>query len=315
MNALVVTGASGFLGRALISALPNHRFTEIRALEHQSPVALSSCVPMSVVRGDVREVETLRALVSPGATVIHLAYLAHAHPDDNLEAARNLLAVCREVGVRRLIHCSTAVVAGRATASVVNESTPCQPFTLYEQVKFALERLLSDGGGPGMEVVILRPTAIFGPGGRNLVKLAEDLLQRPGVVNYAAACLQGDRRMNLVHVDNVTAALRFLIDSPAPLGGETYIVSDDESPLNNYRDVEQRLAQGLGIAHRRARIVLPRSALRLARRIAGRPAADFGRIYDGSKIVRAGLRKPMPFEQGLEAYARWYLAHLRTRPE
>ena len=117
--------------------------------------------------------------------------------------------------------------------------------------------------------------------------------------------------MNLVHVDNVVAALAFLIDTPRDIGGEVYIVSDDESPLNNYRDVEHRLVEGLGIPnYPLPPVAMPRSALALALKAAGRTNTNPNRVYDGSKLLKAGLKKPVSLEEGLASFASWY----RSRP-
>lgn len=309
MSALVITGATSFLGRALLAALPAHLFPELRILVHHKPAPEFSASRRVVrVNGDLLDRESLRDLVTSGSTVVHLAYLATAHPDeDNVAAVRNLLAACQDAGIRRMVHCSTAVVAGNVPDDVVNEATECRPANDYEAAKLAVERLLLQDRGLGIETAILRPTAVFGPGGKNLVKLAENLLRQPAVVNYARSCLQGRRRMNLVHVDNVAAALAFLIDAPRDICGEIYIVSDDESPLNNYRDVERRLVQGLGIPYYPLPpIAMPRSALSLALKLIGRTNTNPNRVYDGSKLLKAGLIKPMRLEQGLAAFASRY---------
>jgi nucleoside-diphosphate-sugar epimerase len=313
VNALAITGASSFLGRALLAALPAERFPELRLFVHRRLAPeLPADRRVTTVTGDLLDRESLRDLITPGSTVVHLAYLATAHPEeDNVAAAQNLLAACEETGVRRLIHCSTAVVAGNVADDVVTEVTECRPAGGYEAAKLAVERLVLQAHGRALEATVLRPTAVFGPGGKNLVKLARDLVRRPAVVNYAKSCLQGRRQMNLIHIDNVTAALAFLVDAPRSVGGEIYIVSDDESPLNNYRDVERILARGLGVRDYPLRpIAMPRPVLSMALGMLGGSSTNPKRIYDGSKLLRAGLNKPKPFEQGLVSFASWY----RTAP-
>jgi nucleoside-diphosphate-sugar epimerase len=198
-------------------------------------------------------------------------------------------------------------VAGNVANNVVTEETECRPSNNYEAAKLAVERLVLQANGRTFETTVLRPTAVFGAGGKNLLKLACDLVQRPAVVNYAKSCLQGRRRMNLVHIDNVTAALAFLVDAPRDVDGEVFIISDDESPINNYRDVEQILARGLGVRdYPLPPIALPRTVLSVALRLMGRTNTNPDRVYDGSKLLHAGFKKPMPFEQGLALFASWY---------
>jgi nucleoside-diphosphate-sugar epimerase len=108
-------------------------------------------------------------------------------------------------------------------------------------------------------------------------------------------------------VDNVVAALLFLMDFESGVAGETFIVSDDEFPANNYRDVERRLMAGLGIPdYPVATVPALRSMLPLALRMAGRTNLNPARIYDCSKIRGLGLRKPVAFEDGLSDFIAWY---------
>jgi nucleoside-diphosphate-sugar epimerase len=107
-------------------------------------------------------------------------------------------------------------------------------------------------------------------------------------------------------VDNVVAALAFLIDAPGLVAGEVFIISDDESPGNNFRDVERRLMAGLGVPdYPVAPAALPRWLLSAALRAAGRTNTNPYRVYDCSKIVGRGLKKPVAFEQGLADFATW----------
>lgn len=307
MNTVAVIGGTGFIGGHLVRHVVSRGRCEVRVLVRDGQPARFQGDNLVYVRGSLAEEEALKRLLATGSTLVNLA-----HPDaptqaDSLAILRALLEVCAAQRVKRIIHCSTAVVAGNVPDDVVTEATACHPADDYGAAKLALERLLLQERRYGVEAAILRPTAVFGPGGKNLVKLAENLLRQSRIVNYAKSCLQGKRRMNLVHVDNVAAALAFLIDTPAAIDGEIYIVSDDESPFNNYQDVERRLARGLGVpGYPVPPFATPSAVLSLALKMAGRTNTNPHRIYDGSKLVQAGLKKPMPFEEGLSSFASWY---------
>ena len=79
-------------------------------------------------------------------------------------AARALADACAKARILRLVHVSTAVVVGDSASSVIDEKTPCDPATAYELAKFQVERLLMEKARDAFELVILRPTAVFGPG-------------------------------------------------------------------------------------------------------------------------------------------------------
>jgi nucleoside-diphosphate-sugar epimerase len=311
---IALVGSTGFIGQHLLAHLLAREGGVVRVLVRDDHLFRGTPLAnLVLITGDLTDPGSLEKLLTEGCVLVNLAHLSTSSQADNLAVANNILNACAANRVARLVHCSTAVVAGNVTDGVVTEKTECRPSNNYEAAKLAVERLFLQGNGRAFETTVLRPTAVFGPGGKNLLKLASDLVQRPAVVNFAKSCLQGRRRMNLVHVDNVISALSFLINARHNIDGEIYIVSDDESPLNNYRDVEQHLAHALGIPYYPLPpVAMPRAILELALKMAGRTNANPYRVYDGSKLMRAGLKKPMPFEQGLASFASWYRSSTGT---
>ena len=256
------------------------------------------------MRGSLFERESLLPLLEPDCVVVNLAYLGSGSEAENLLAAQNLIAVCRERKVRRIIHCSTAVVVGQTTSNVVTEQTPPQPQTAYELAKYKLEKLFLEQASDFCEVVLLRPTAVFGPGGKNLLKLADDLNYQSPLINYLKSSLFGKRRMNLVSIDNVIAALELLIFSDKNLNRETFIISDDEFETNNFSDVETFLLKRFG-KKRIPRLPIPDIFLTVLLKFFSKTNVP-RRLYDSSKIKSLGLQKPLSFNAGLEQFAQWY---------
>jgi len=304
---IAVTGATGFIGRRLVDFLVARGDAAIRVLVRNADAVARTGFTGTAEIGDMRDPAAFARILEAGCTWVNVAHLDLPSETEQLKVMASLLEVCRKKQIKRLVHCSTAVVAGRSSANVVTDNTDCQPGDRYEAAKLAIERVLQQKSGESPEVVILRPTAVFGPRGRNLIKLANDLKGRPAVFNYLKSCLQGSRRMNLVHVDNVVAALAFLIGAPGRVAGEVFIISDDESPGNNFRDIERHLMAGLGVPdYPVAPAALPRWLLSAALRAAGRTNTNPFRVYDCSKIIGRGLKKPVAFEQGLADFATWY---------
>jgi nucleoside-diphosphate-sugar epimerase len=190
---------------------------------------------------------------------------------------------------------------------VITESTPPDPRADYELTKLEIERVLTEEARNAFELVILRPTAVFGPRGRNLVKLAASLLGGNPVQNYVRSCLHGRRKMNLVGVGNVVAAIRFVAKVHVTRTAETFIVSDDDEKLNNYRDVESILIKRLGCNNY---VVpppaLPSALLKVILKISGRSNINPHRVYSGAKLTNAGFRKTIPFTAELALFSDWY---------
>jgi nucleoside-diphosphate-sugar epimerase len=307
-TAIAVCGGAGFIGGHLLAALATDRAASVRALVHRrDPRAGLPAGVAATVGGDLLRPGSLGALVTPGSTVVNLAYLDAASHDENLAAATNLARACRAGGARRLVHVSTATVAGAAQDDVITEATAPEPRIDYERTKLAVERRLAEEAPGGFELVVLRPTAVFGPRGRNLVALAARLAAGAGPVNYALSCLHGRRRMNLVCVENVVAAIRFALSAPLPAGADTFIVSDDDDPLNNYRAVESILATRLGRGGNAVPpLPVPAAFLAAVLRLRGRSNANPNRVYSGAKLAGAGFRPPATLTAGLESFADWY---------
>ncbi len=299
MKTVVVVGASGFIGEHLLRALAGWKDIEVRVLVHRNKAKNQDNI--SFIEGDLLKPDSLDRLLRKDCMVINLAYLAQ----DNLEAMANLANACAKNQVRRLIHCSTAVVDGKAQGNKVTEETPCVPASEYEKTKLQMEAILLETAIGKFEVSILRPTAVFGPGGKNLLKLVNELMTANRWVNYIRSCLFNRRSMNLVAVENVVAALEFLLVAEK-VDREVFIISDDDSSANNYRDVEDRLLAVFGKSYPVPRIAIPRFFLSTLLRLAGKSSTNPSKKYSDQKLAVFGFKKPQDLEAAIDAFAVWY---------
>jgi len=299
MHNIVIVGGAGFIGDHLLRKLSEKKNTEIRVLIHRSKSASYSNV--TFFEGDLLNLNSLDGLFSKGCTVINLAFLL----ENNDVAVRNLASACASSQVRRLIHCSTAVVAGRTDAEWISENTSCRPYTEYERTKLRIEEALLDSASGKFELVILRPTAVFGTDGKNLLKLVNGLSKGSIWINYFKSCLFGRRSMNLVCVENVVAALVFLLDLDF-VHNEIFIVADDDSSINNYRDIEDRLLGFLGKSYLFPRVPVPSPILRMLLFVTGKSSVNTSVKYSDKKLAALGFRKPQSLEEGIDTFALWF---------
>ena len=279
----------------------------VRVLLHfNRDVARLNYPNLVIVEGDLMQPETLDSLLAPDCTVVNLVYLSSHSGADNLVAVGNLADACLKAQVKRLVHCSTAVVAGGAPGNQITEETPCDPRDEYERTKYEIEKLLARKSCGQFELAILRPTAVFGPDGKNVLKLADHIKFDKTVNNYLRSCLYSDRRLNLVYVDNVTSAIMFLTEADVR-GVNTFIIANDESPKNNYRDVNRFLMKALYSEDYPLPVVpLPKTLLSMLLKLAGKSSTNPRRVYHDRRLLEAGFTKPVSFEQGLALFADWY---------
>lgn len=303
MKTIAITGASGYVGGKLISALLRDGSFRVKVLSRTG--VLDGPVPAGVelLKGDLLMPASLQGFLEPGCLVVNLVYLWSAGEDANMAAMRNLAAQCRAAGVSRLVHVSTAAVVGRVDGDLVDEATACAPTSEYGITKFKVEALLREESQSGFDLVILRPTAIFGPGAEPLKKLANDLLAGSRFRNYLKSSLFGRRRMNLVHIDDVVAAILFVASQAGAFSAGVFIVSDDDAQANNFRDVESALMRGFGLPdYPLPRLPLPLGVLRTLLLLLGRNNINPRCNYSGQKLQGLGFRRPMGFEAGLAGY-------------
>lgn len=290
MSSLVILGASGFLGRALIASI--HFPIFIKAVARRIPQhvdLMGNNIKWFAV--DLMHPKSLDSVLGEGDVVINAAYALVASKDENRRMMQNTIDACIRCRVARLVQCSTAVVAGATKSTLVVETTLCMPLTLYEQTKWLLEQQVLDALSRGLDVGILRPTAIVGPGGQNLLKLAGALQSGNEVLNYLRASFFGKRPMHLVSIRDVTAALCHLAFLPTILNGNVYIVSSDDDPENNFQSVEANLLSSLGLAPRKFPLLpLPLQVLSLLLRLMGRSDRDMQRMYGCQKLLATNFK-------------------------
>jgi len=171
---LFVTGAGGFIGSALIQRLVTHG-ADVRALT-TAPREPPRRVPRQVqsVRCDVTNLSAIGALARDADTLVHLAGPASVtasfgssrhYVRTHVMGTATVLEVCRRYGIKRIVYISSAEVYGRPRTPRVAEDAALRPLSPYAAAKAGAEKLVEAFSSAfGLEGVILRPFAIYGPG-------------------------------------------------------------------------------------------------------------------------------------------------------
>jgi len=306
-NVVAITGAGGFIGKYLVRALSERGNTSLRVLVRKPSDNKKLPSNVTEIVGDLCSPETLKDFLTPGCTVINLAYSFSAGSDHNIVMIKNLANACKYSKIKRMIHCSTASVYGRVKENIVNEESECNPRSNYGKTKLIIEEMLYAGSRGNYEYVNVRPTAIYGLEGLALIKLIKELVNGNMMKNYARACLFGRRTMNLVNIYNVIAAIIFLMEQYKDIDGETFIISEDDNPDNNYNYVESYFLRRL--TNRQYLIPplpLPQAILSVLLRILGRDSVNPSLIYSPDKLIQTGYEYKVSFGSGLDEIAEWY---------
>jgi nucleoside-diphosphate-sugar epimerase len=309
IETLVIIGASGFIGKNLVKTISNRKKLKVRVLlqKEENIQLFNNIANTTVFKGSLLSIETLEKLLIPGCTVVNLAYMDDETQAKNLLAIKNLSDICKRKKIKRLVHCSTATVVGNADSNIITEDTLGVAKTDYDITKLKIEKHLTNTARNNFELAMLRPTSVFGPGGKNLIKLADNLTRSSMFMNYFRACLFGKRRMNLVCLDNVISAILFICESPVEMDQEIFIISDDNNPFNNFKDLEKSLFRKLKLKeYPFPRIPIPNFFLTIILKLSRRPIAQTDRYYHWDRLMKAGYQKTTTIENELDRFTAWY---------
>jgi nucleoside-diphosphate-sugar epimerase len=321
---LIVTGASGFIGRGLVERLS--------ATGHGG-VATGRDPPVGVPPGwrAVSRESVLHGAVEADAVeaIIHLEVRQHiprpttddiqSFYDTNVAGTRQWLDWADRHHVRRFVFTSSikAVPAGDAAERVAVNGSPgsgaAEPDTAYGRSKASAEAAVRDWAAarPDRIAVILRPAPVYGPGnGANLAAFARQVVA-------GKPCLIGlcDARKSVVSRTNLVAAIEFAAEWKT-VGCEVFNVSDrDTFSLGQLADMISTLA-GAPKPRRVPRPLAGCAAL-LGDAITAVTGRDFPlttarmkqmlatSVFSCSKLTAAGFEHPQTTEQGLEEMLEW----------
>ncbi|WP_138733249.1 NAD-dependent epimerase/dehydratase family protein [Modestobacter excelsi] len=249
---VLVTGASGMLGRATATALAD-RGDDVTVLQRR-PAGL----PCREVLGDVADPAVVGAAAAGQDAVLHLAAKVDVtgrwaeYARANIEGTRTVLAACRRAGVRRLVHVSSPSVAHGGSALVGVGAGPADPERArghYSRSKAVAETEALGADSADLAVLVVRPHLVWGPGDTQLVERVVERARagRLPVIGSGAALI------DTTYVDNAVDALVAAVDAPAH--GEALVVSNGEP--RPVAEVIARLCRAAGVPAPRRRLPVP----------------------------------------------------------
>jgi nucleoside-diphosphate-sugar epimerase len=308
---VLVTGADGFIGRALCEALA----ASGRKLR-QAVRAPRADAADAVAVGDIGPDTDWRPALAGVGCVVHLAARTHVLSETaadplaeyrriNVAATERLARLAADLGVWRLVFLSSAKIHGDSSGSrPFTEDDAPRPEDGYGISKWEAEQALARvAAETGLQVVVLRPPLVYGPGVKgNFLRLLR-LVSRSLPLPLGAI----DNRRSLVYVGNLVDAIVKAAEAPRP-SRWTYLVADGEDVSTS--DLARRLATALGVKSRL--VSVPAALLNVAAALAGR-RAEFARLTGSLQVDSSRLRRELDWRpryslaQGLAETARWFI--------
>jgi dihydroflavonol-4-reductase len=244
----LVTGATGFTGGHLARALAGRGDTVSALVRAESPAAAALAASgIAIVHGDLRDPKALAAATEGVEVVYHIAaiYRQAGLSDDtyravNATAVQQVIEAAARNSVRRVVHCSTVGVHGDVEHPPADEEAPFRPGDIYQVTKLEGERLAREAAGRlDIEVTIARPTGIYGPGDRRLLKLFRGVARKRWVTLGS-----GEIYYHLTFIDDLVEGFRLCGVHPAA-ANRTYILAGGE--VTTLNALVALVAEGAGV--------------------------------------------------------------------
>ena len=240
---ILVTGATGFIGRRLVAVLTQCPDDTVHVLVRNSQQAARIWSKGDVHSrvGDLTRPDSLAAVCHGMDTIYHLAGYAHAsgvaesialdlHKRITVEGTRALLAAAASAGVKRFIFVSSVKAMGEGGDVCLDESSNTVATSIYGRAKRTAEELVLQAGQmSGMHVCVLRLPLVYGQYNKgNLPRMIAAIDQG----RFPALSEVGNKR-SMVHVEDVVQALLLAAESPLARG-QIYIVTDEKIYSTRY---------------------------------------------------------------------------------
>jgi len=314
---VLLTGATGFVGGAFLAGCVSDVNISLRAALRAGAQFGASGVESVFVEGLTATANWHEAVKGCNA-VVHAAARAHIMKDTvadpliefrrvNVRGTLNLARQAAEAGVKRFIFVSSIKVNGEAASSgqpytADDLPSPVDPYGISKhEAETALLQLMME---TGMEVVIIRPPLVYGPGVKaNFLRLLQLTHKR---LPLPLAWVQNNRSM--VYIGNLVSGIKSCLEQPKA-AGETFMISDGEDISTP--ELVGKLAYAMG---RRAILLpVPLTMLKVIFSLVGK-RAEIERLtgslcVDSSKIMDVlNWQPPYTLDQGIKETVDWFLA-------
>ncbi|MCA0935180.1 NAD-dependent epimerase/dehydratase family protein [Vibrio alginolyticus] len=259
---LMVTGATGFIGQHLMGMVPEACAVIRRSSEHSFTNFFTI--------DDLDENTCWDGAFDGIDSIIHLAALAHSRKFNkldffkvNVQGTINLAKQAAEAGVKRFVFVSSIGVLGGGTSShSYHSGSQVQPHTEYAESKYlAEEQLIELGMSTGLEVVIVRPTLVYGANAPGNFGMLTKIIEKLPMLPFGAA----DNKRDFIAVQNLCDLLVTCATHPNA-DGHTFLASDGETVST--KEFTNAIAEGLG--KKVIQLPIPTSLMRLAGRLIGK---------------------------------------------
>lgn len=245
MKKILVSGATGFIGKRLVKDLYS-KYDLILIVRDKNKIPKD--IKAEVIIGDIRDKELVSEAVKKANIVIHLACCYESTAKDkkemfnvNFESTQHLILESCKHNIEHFIYVSTFVVFGKITTHV-NENSKCNPrkYDLYAQTKFMVEEMIKEiAQKEKLPFTILRPSTVYGPEDLRLLKLFQMI--KKGNFFFVG---KGNNNICLLYIDDLIEVFNLILEKEMSKN-QIFIIASAK-PIKLY-DFVNYVAEYLGV--------------------------------------------------------------------
>jgi nucleoside-diphosphate-sugar epimerase len=322
---ILVTGATGFLGSALVTELVKQK-QAVRILARDEKKARTQFgETITIIHGDITDVEQVRQAVDGATTIYHLVGRLY-HPSiptelyqrTHVEGTRILLEACKgQKQLKRLVHCSTTGVYGITGNTPATEDAPFAPSNPYEVTKLEGERLVLKAHREwGLRVSVARPGLVYGPGDLHLLGFFSSIKK-----GWFRVINGGGAMLHPIYIDDMTQAFLLCAQHPEAIGRSYNLAGDHPVSIH---ELATTIAHSLGkelpsgsipfwLANLASDVFAVTPGIKGEKAPLTHSRVKFltsSRIYDSSRAQsELGFAPTVTLEEGIKRTAQWYYKH------
>ncbi len=245
---ILVTGGCGYVGSILVPKLA-HRYhvTAVDSMlfgNHLQPMT-----NLTVVEGDIRDIELMLSLLSTTTDIIHLASIANDPSSDldpaitkavNRDAVEQLVGAAKECGVRRFINASSSAVYGVKEEESVTEDLSLEPITLYAQLKAESEKIVASTASDGFTTVSIRSATVCGVSPRMRFDVIVNVMAKTAIVDGVITVHGGDQYRPNIPIKDITELYALHVDLPDDkINGKVFNVGSTNYTVKDIAEMVQ----------------------------------------------------------------------------
>ena len=318
----LVTGATGFLGAALVTELLRQKQSVRILVRDEQKARAQFGEAVDIIVGDINDEKQVRRAVDGASIIYHLVGRLY-HPSTppelyyrtHVEGTRTLLAACQgQRQLQRIVHCSTTGVHGETGKTPAAEDAPFAPTNPYEVTKLEAELLaLRACKEDGLPVNVARPGLVYGPGDLHLLGFFASI--NKGLFRVIDG---GKALLHPIYIDDMTTAFLLCAERPEAIGRSYNLAGDHPVTIRELataiaHSLNKQLPAGsipLWLANLASDIFAMTPGMRGEKAPLTRSRVKFlthSRVYDISRASNElGFSPEVQLEEGMQRTAEWY---------